>query len=131
MNKTSACIICSKENVQGIPVIEDKIIEVLRTIKSKLGIVKGYKLIVCKDCEKEYEKRRKTFERNLLLYGGLGVVIMIFLMFLNFSIGSFLSGLLLFFVLIILALLKYVPKIEKQKEVKENGSEKGTRRKKK
>lgn len=129
MNKTNACIICSKENVKGFPVVEDKIIGLIRTLKSKFGIVKGYKLMVCNDCEKEYEKKRKTFERNLILYGGLGVVIALLLLFLNFSIGSFLSGLLLFIVLIILALLKYVPRIEK--EVKTDGSQKRTSRKKK
>jgi len=129
VNKTTACVICSKENVQGALVIEDVIIRIIRAIKSRFGIAKGYKLVVCNDCEKEYEKRRKTFERNLILYGGLGVVIALILMFINFSIGSFLSGLLLFLVLIIFALFKYVPKIEK--EVKEDGSQKRTRRKKK
>ncbi len=128
MTKQNACIICTKENVEGSSVVEDKVIEVLRKIKGKFGAVKGYKLMVCDDCLEKYEKRRKTFERNIIIYGGIGIVIALFLLIFNFSIGSLLAGIILFLVLMIMAMMGYTPRIEK-KEVKEDG--KKSRRKKK
>jgi len=128
VTKQNACIICTKENVEGSSVVEDKVIEVLRKIKGKFGAVKGYKLMVCDDCLEKYEKRRKTFERNIIIYGGIGIVIALFLLIFNFSIGSLLAGIILFLVLMIMAMMGYTPRIEK-KEVKEDG--KKSRRKKK
>lgn len=124
MNKQKACIICGEEINTGNEVIEDKIIEFIRTIKSKLGVVKGYKLYVCDNCLETYEKKRKRFERNVLLYGGLGLVLTLLLLFFNFSIGSFLVGILLFLVMILLAIMGYVPQIKK-KEVKKDETKKG------
>lgn len=132
MNKQKACIICGGEISNGNEVIEDKIIEIIRAIKSKLGVVKGYKLYVCENCLEPYEKKRKRFERNVLLYGGLGLVLTLLLLFFNFSISSFLVGILLFLVMILLAVMGYVPQIKK-KEVKkdETKKRKGGRSKKK
>ncbi len=124
MNKQKACIICGEEISNGHEVIEDKIIEIIRAIKSKLGVVKGYKLYVCEKCVEPYEKKRKIFERNTLLYGGLGLVLALILLVFNFSIGSLLVGILLFLVMILLAIMGYVPRIKK-KEVKKNETKKG------
>ncbi len=130
MNKQKACIVCGEEIKKGNEVIEDKIIEIIRKIKEKLGAAKGYELYVCDKCLEKYEKRRKRFERNLILYGGIGLFIFLMLMFFNFSISSFLTGLLLFLVMLLLALMGYQPKIKK-KEVKKNERKKTTKRRKK
>jgi predicted RND superfamily exporter protein len=130
VNKT-ACIICTKENIQGSKVIEDNIILSIRKIKEKMGAAKGYKLVVCKDCLEKYKKKRKNFEMKSFLYLGLGIVITLLLLFLNFSIGSLVGGLLIFLILLIAALLGYVPKIEEEKEVKKNETKKPRGRKKK
>ena len=60
MNKQKACIICGEEINTGNEVIEDKIIEFIRTIKSKLELfVKGYKLYVCDNCLKLMKRKEK------------------------------------------------------------------------
>lgn len=118
MNKQKACIICSEEITKGNEVVEDKIIDFIRKVKSKLGVVKGYKLYVCDNCLETYEKKRKRFERNILLYGGLGLVLTLLLLFFNFSIGSFLVGILLFLVMLLLAIMGYVPQIKKNEKTK-------------
>ncbi len=114
----SACIICTKETTKGHKVIEDKIIEFIRMVKSKFGIVKGYKLVVCDECIEKYEKKRKDFERKSIFFIGIGVILAIVLLLLNLSIGSLLGGLFLLLIMIIISLMNYVPQIEK--EVKKN-----------
>ena len=88
MDKKIACIMCTEEikKGEGNEVIEDKIIEIIRKVKAKLGVAKGYKLVVCDECLENYEKKRKRFERNTILYLGLGLVILVLLMLLNFSL---------------------------------------------
>lgn len=128
MTKEKACIICGEKTKKGYAVIEDKIIEIIRSIKSKFGAVKGYELYVCEGCLEPYEKKRKRFERNILLYGGLGLFIAIVLLFFNFSISSLLLGIFMFALMILLAIMNYVPRIEKKKEVKKDEKGKGKRK---
>jgi uncharacterized membrane protein len=119
--KKNACIMCTEEikKGEGNEVVEDKIIEIIREVKNKLGVAKGYKLVVCDKCLEDYEKKRKRFERNTILYLGLGIVIIILLMILNFSIGSFIGGILIFLILLLFSIFSYIPRIKK-KEVKKN-----------
>jgi uncharacterized membrane protein len=119
--KKNACIMCTEEikKGEGNEVVEDKIIEIIRKVKNKLGVAKGYKLVVCDKCLEDYEKKRKRFERNTILYLGLGIVIIILLMILNFSIGSFIGGILIFLILLLFSIFSYIPRIKK-KEVKKN-----------
>jgi uncharacterized protein YacL len=128
VNKQKACIVCGEEVTKGSEVIEDKFIELIRKVKSKLGIVKGYKLYVCENCTEKYEKRRKRFERNMVIYGGIGLFIFLILLFFNFSIASFLTGFILFLVMILLALMGYQPRIKKKEEVKKDERKKATRK---
>jgi uncharacterized protein YacL len=126
VNKKKACIICGEEVKKGSEVVEDKIIEIIRKIKGKFGAVKGYKLLVCENCIEKYEKRRKRFERNVIIYGGLGVVMALFLIVFNFSFASILTGIFLILVMILLALMGYQPRIKKKEEVKKNERKKTT-----
>ncbi|MCD6549102.1 hypothetical protein J7K41_00090 [Candidatus Micrarchaeota archaeon] len=72
------CIICEKER-EGVPIKEDLVIRTIRRIKEKLGIAKGYKLVVCRECWEEYVKRRKSYERNMITWGLLGLAAVIFM----------------------------------------------------
>jgi len=110
--KKNACIMCTEEikKGEGNEVVEDKIIEIIRKVKNKLGVAKGYKLVVCDKCLEDYEKKRKRFERNTILYLGLGIVIIILLMILNFSIGSFIGGILIFLILLLFSIFSYQTK---------------------
>lgn len=132
MVKKNACIMCTEEikKGQGNEVVEDKIIHMIRKVKSKLGVAKGYNLVVCDNCLEEYNKKRKRFERNTILYLGLGVVIIILLLILNFSLGSFIGGILIFLILLLFSIFSYIPNIKK-KEVKKNERKKTTKRRRK
>lgn len=105
------CISCTKPG-KGYAVIDDYVIESIRWIKKKAGIEKRNKLIICSDCSEKHKKKRKSFERSLILYGGIGVVIAIILLAVNFSLSSFFAGLLFILFLVVLAHLKYAPRVK-------------------
>ncbi len=100
---------------------EDKIIEVLRAIKKRLGQLKGNELFVSEENLEAYKKKRKKFETNLMIVGGISVIILLLtfaLPLLSLDIGKALSGLLLSIIisalLFILAITQYVPAIEEE-----------------
>lgn len=107
------CVECGK-NAKGYPIEDDYVINGIRWIKRKLGVEKGNKLIVCNDCFEEYKKKRNSFERSLIIYSGIGVVLGIILLVINLSIGAFISALILILFLLVLAHLKYAPKVRKR-----------------
>lgn len=119
------CILCEKEvdPASSFKVKDDPIIMFLRNVKSKLKIVKNNELYVCNSDLEKYNKKRKSFERNLIICSAIAAIV--FLLFLVVTILSFKFDLLAFFsvfiiLIFILALpiLVYAPAIE----VKNNGS---------
>jgi len=112
------CIYCGAEKnskpqlVQGYPIKEDYVINAIRWIKRKTKTEQGNRLVVCKKHAEEHRKKRADFERRLIMYGGLGVIVMLILLALTLSIGSFVAGLLLLLFFLLMAHIKYVPKAE-------------------
>ncbi|MGC8923590.1 MAG: hypothetical protein ACP5H8_02555 [Candidatus Micrarchaeia archaeon] len=108
------CIMCT-QRTHGQRVEEDYVISAIRWVKKRLNAEKGNTLVVCDKCMDSYKKRRGEFERSLLMYGGAGIVIMIILILLNLSLSSFLAGILLLIFMLILAHIKYVPRLREVK----------------
>ncbi len=106
------CIECGKPG-KGHAVLDDYVIDGIRWVKRKLNIEKKNALIVCEECFEKYEKRRKSFERSLIIYSGVGVLLGVLLLVINPSLGSLLSASILLLFLLILAHLKYAPKVKK------------------
>ncbi len=119
------CIVCQKDIVSGkaAKVREDRIIRGLRKIKQTLNIARNFDLYVCEDDFQKNTDRRKQYEKNVIIYTIIAVVIFIVLIVLPLLSGRFnflllLSSALLSIVVVLFALLfKYVPATETQLEV--------------
>lgn len=105
------CVICAKDK-KGVEVADDAIIEAIRGFKKKLRVATGNKLVVCRECVPEQEKRRKKFEQSLVTNGGFGIVIAVVLGLLG-GLTGVLYGLLITVFLLFFALLVYWPSLKK------------------
>ncbi len=119
MNK-KVCLICGEEK-DGIPIKEDRIVQFIRKVKRRLNVEKGYTIVVCNSCLKEYVKRRKQFEKYQLYSIILSVVLFVLFMILMLSSGrfsvlglvrSFVYSLLLGLFLFVISYLNYIPELE-------------------
>lgn len=119
--KKSVCIICEKEKA-GVPVKEDRVIQFIRGVKNRLGIAKGYRLVVCNSCWAEYEKKRKSYERSMLTWLVLGaalLVVMLILFLLTGRINLFNMIMTVFMIAVLFLIMaalvfisRYIPKTE-------------------
>ena len=108
--KKGVCIVCHK-NKMGYPIESDYMIDGIAYVKKLMKTYKGNKLVVCEDCFDEYKKKRERFVRNLLLYGGIGAILGLLLIFTNLSLQSIIFALFLELIMLILAHMSYVPKV--------------------
>ncbi|MBN2478219.1 hypothetical protein JXB01_02910 [Candidatus Micrarchaeota archaeon] len=118
------CIECKKELKKedlkkAVKVKDDRIIKTIRSIKKKLNIAANNELYICAECLQEHKRKRKDYEKNMVLIIALSVLIFLGLGFLpiiaagQFRLSSFLAGLLVGAILIVLAgILKYTPAAE-------------------
>ncbi|MDE1856607.1 MAG: hypothetical protein KGH98_00820 [Candidatus Micrarchaeota archaeon] len=108
------CIICGEKR-NGLPVKEDFVIGAIRWFKRNVTRnERGYRLVVCKDCYKEYHKSRAVFERRQMAYIALGVIFTAVLFFasgLNVVTIPFGIALTLFLYALLLA-GRYMPAVE-------------------
>ncbi len=116
---TEVCLICEK-NKSGKKLEEGVIINSIRKIKRMFGIAKENKLVVCDMCMEEYQKRRKGFEKTILLWGALGAILGLLLIIPSILIGDLfgiLRSIILAIILIVVLLalvgiVRYIPKLE-------------------
>jgi hypothetical protein len=104
----TVCIICEKEK-HGERISDDIVISTIRAVKAKFGWAKNNTLVVCSDCMQEHKKKRATFERRIVWYGGLGVIFAALLMLVSFSLPAIFGGLIIVAILVFTALLSYHP----------------------
>ena len=104
------CIVCSGK-LRGHPIVDDYLIKAIRYIKRRLNIEQGNRLVVCEGCIVQHRKKRADFERGLLMYSALGLILAVLLLFFNFSLGSLATGMMILLMFIILAHVKYAPKV--------------------
>ncbi len=122
------CIVDGKEVKKGHPVRDDIVLRGIRRAKKWLGMYKGNKLVVCDEHLEEYLEKRRKFEKNAMVLGGV-VAILIFLYFLallaNFTLQALASFLVFSTMLIVvfglLIILSYVPAVEVEGERKGKG----------
>ena len=114
MGMKQVCIICSKEAC-GIAVADTRVIRAIRAVKRKFNMAANNRLLVCHECMEEYKKRRKSFERKVMLYGAIGIILIILSVAMplmgggNISPASVFMVLLLAVFLLALAFLSYIP----------------------
>ncbi len=108
--KENRCIVCGKDRT-GLQVREDYIISTVRWLKRNITrSEKGYTLVVCRDCYKQYEKGRHTYERRRITYVALGVVAAaLWIVLSEGKLGGIVAGILLVAFMYLLSLLSYAP----------------------
>ncbi len=113
------CIICHEGIAEGgTPVKDDIIIRTIRNIKKRLRVAQNNTLVVCEKDLPEYQKRRKKFEKDIVVVAGISVFLFLILAGLpllsgRFNIGAFVSGLMVSVaVLAIGVVFKHVPALE-------------------
>ncbi len=121
----NVCIISKKELTKeelslAKKIKDDAIIKFIRNMKKKLNMETGNVLYVSQTNLAEHEKRRKSFEKGLLISTILAVLVFFGLVVLpiiftqNINIGSIILGLILAIIMIIFfGLIKYTPELEK------------------
>ncbi len=117
--KKEACIICGKE-VDGKPIVEDYFIKALRSIKKVFtSEVNRYKLVVCDNCMKTYEERKKRYDSSLktlfILFALFFLMIVVLPLFsgrLPDPIAIFMAFI-ISLLLVVLVHLGYMPQIER------------------
>lgn len=110
----SVCIICKQEK-GGSPVIDDPYIIAVRTLKTRLGIAAGNRLVVCDADIPKYREKRKRFEKYLMWYGFLAFILLVSFIFLSPTLLGFaylVGGVLL---IMSFSLLTYFPSIREEK----------------
>jgi len=119
------CVVCFKEK-DGYKVYDDFVIRTIRGIKQKLGIAKNNSLVVCKDCFEEHRKKRKAYEKTLIIHIVLAGVVLVAFVLLpiltsGFSITAIALGIFLAALIVGMAVFSHHPKLAD--EVKEGASE--------
>ena len=118
------CIICKKDlgskNVKEAKEISDDfVIRAIRKIKNTLKIASNNKLYICKEDLETHKKRRKSFEKSLVLSVVIALLVFFGLALLpvitsgTINLGSIALGLVIALLLILLCgFLKYVPAVK-------------------
>jgi len=120
----TACIVCKKEGIKGTPVRKDVILDTIKKVKTRLGIVRGFKLIVCPDDIEVYRKKRAKFEKMAVLHTTVAAILIVLLVFGPILLGAPFNLMSIFFAFVLgvmvaaLALLSYVPALEGDAEPK-------------
>ncbi|MFH1394057.1 MAG: hypothetical protein ABII71_03315 [Candidatus Micrarchaeota archaeon] len=114
------CIVCQKDvaGTRAVRVKEDRIIGVIRKVKRTLGIAANNELYVSEDCIDKHKERRRAFEKSMLFFGILAVIVVLLMLSTivmsgRFDIGIILSAFLIGgFILLFALIFKYTPALE-------------------
>jgi len=113
------CISCQTavEGKKAIPIKEDRIIRVIRTVKKVFGIAQMNELYVCENDLKEHKKRRNSFEKSMLFASVLAGIVVIMVLGALLLSGRFepwpvLSAFVIGVFVLALPLFKYAPALE-------------------
>jgi predicted RND superfamily exporter protein len=101
------CIVCKKDR-KGLEVYDDLMIRSIRRVKTALNMVQNNKLVVCTGCMGEHLKRRKTFEKWLVIYGAVGLSVMLIVLLMSpDKLKALLLGLFLLALMVLLSVVTY------------------------
>ena len=109
------CVVCFKEK-DGYKIYDDAVIRTIRGIKQRLGIAKNNTLVVCRGCLEEHRKKRKSYEKTLIIHIVLaGVVLVAFvllpLLTTGFSLAAVGLGIILAALIAGMAVFSHHPKL--------------------
>ena len=120
VSNSDVCMVDGKMVSEGYKVKDsDIVITLIRGVKERLGIVKNNRLYICKEHIDFYRKKRKSYERIVLLVMGL-LLLLLFLGVLlpilwgTFSFLSFISYLMISIVMLVLLAFLHVPAVEEK-----------------
>ena len=116
------CIIGHEVIERGYKVKDDRVLGLMRTIKQKLRMkLKNNRLYVCEHHKEEYSKKRKGFERNLMMLAAMAAILFVVIFIVNIMSGdiwniirSILLGILIFLMVPIFLFFIYVPAIDEK-----------------
>ncbi|MCX6772375.1 MAG: hypothetical protein NTV88_01230 [Candidatus Micrarchaeota archaeon] len=116
------CVVCFKEK-DGYKVYDDFVIRTIRGIKKRLGIAKNNSLVVCKDCLEEHRKKRKAYEKTLIIHIVLAGVVLVAFVLLpiltsGFSITAIALGIFLAALIVGMAVFSHHPKLSDEAQEK-------------
>jgi|GEM_PF-3396879 len=114
------CIIGHEVVQGGYKIKEDRVINLMKAAKKRLGMkLKNNRLFVCEKHKDEYIKKRKGFERNVIILSALAAVFFVIIFVVNLMNGdvadilrSLLLGVLLILLVPLFLIFIYVPAIE-------------------
>lgn len=132
------CMICGKELKEGkaAKVKDDAVIKTIRDLKRRLGIAQNNELYVCEKDLVTHEKKRKKFERDMVIVSTVALLIVLILIGLpllmgRFDIGTTISAIFIGLIIVfILALFEYTPAVSKLEDVTAEQVRVGSPRKK-
>jgi len=116
------CIIGHEVVSKGYRVKEDKVLNLMKSLKRKLGMrLRNNRLYVCEHHKEEYSKKRKSFERNVMMLAAMAAILFVVILIVNVMSGdimaigrSILLGLLIFLIVPIFLFFIYVPAIDER-----------------
>ena len=110
------CIMCGKEQ-NGIEIKIDNVIKVIKYIKKTLfKSEKNNRLVVSKECYPLYIKNRNKYVSRQRLYITLGVIFVIFSIFISPTIATLVLSLGILLFLYLMSLLNYTPELNISKK---------------
>jgi fatty acid desaturase len=120
------CIICQQDIAGGraAPVKNDLIIETIRKLKKMLGVAQGNELYVCENDFKSHAEKRKKFERNVVIFSTVALLIVLIMIGLpllagHFDVVTFLSSIAIGAIIVLLVILfEYTPATGELEEIK-------------
>ncbi|MFA5381532.1 MAG: hypothetical protein WC356_00025 [Candidatus Micrarchaeia archaeon] len=133
------CLICEKEK-EGSKIKEGHVIKIIRKIKTFFGISRGNTLVICSSCLEEYTKRRNGFEKTMLIWTVIGIILALLLIVPSILVGGDifyilrsigLSILLIIVLLALVGIVRYIPKLEEDSPKKKTIIKKNLKNKKK
>lgn len=119
------CIECEKDvaGKKAFKIKEDRIIRGIRALKKLTRTAQGNELYVCNDHLEKHMKKRKRFEKSILIFGilaGIVVVLLVGMLLLSkkFDVVLLIYSLLVgVFILAFAVIFRYAPAIEKTSEL--------------
>lgn len=106
--------------IRSIKKIKTSINDFIRGFVKDFNIIKGYSLCVCEDHLKEFEEKRKKFERTLAINVIIALILFIglsalpILLTFNLNIVSFFGSLILALLIFFMSFIYYVPTLSKE-----------------
>ena len=112
------CLISKKEVEEGYPIVEDQVVRTIRKIKKRFGLLQNNEIVVSPEHLETYKKKREAFERNLVLYSAIAIIVVVVFSVLpivlsgTFNFMAVLYSFLLGLMIVLFALMGYVPQVD-------------------